>query len=96
MKSFLYVLAFGCLLGSTASCSRGDSAMQNPHNYKSVSNRGPQRGNDHRQYKQTRGGTVGLGIDTKVNNPYQFRTVKVSKNFKYNNGNASRKALSNQ
>lgn len=94
MKSFLYLLAFGCLLGSTASCSRGDSAIQNPHNYKSVSSRGQQRDNDRRQYKQTRGGNVGLGLDMKSNNPYQFRTVKANKKFKYSNGNASRKAIS--
>ena len=93
MKFVLYLLAFGGLL-ATSACSHGDAAMQNPHNYKKVGNRTPDRGNDRRQYKQTRGGNVGLGVDLKSNNPYQFRTVKGSKKFKYSNGNASRKAAS--
>lgn len=91
MKALLYILSFGVLL-SGAACSRGDSAMQNPRNYKSASNRAPQRNNDHRQYKQTRNGSVGLGVDLKANNPYQFRTVKGSKKYNYSNGKASRKA----
>ncbi|MCC3160770.1 hypothetical protein LJ737_26270 [Hymenobacter sp. 15J16-1T3B] len=94
MKPLLYLGAAACLLSGSA-CSRGDAAMQNPHNYKSVSNRGTERGNDKRQYKQTRGGSLGTGLDLKSNNPYQFRTVKGSKKFKYSNGNASRKAASN-
>jgi hypothetical protein len=94
MKLVLYLLALSTLLVG-ASCSRsGDATMQNPRNYKSVSAKGPKRENDRRQYKQTRGGSVGLGIDTKSNNPYQFRTVKSHKKFQYSNGNASRKSAS--
>lgn len=93
MKALFYILAFGGLL-ATSACSHGDAAMQNPHNYKKVANRAPDRNNDKRQYKQTRGGSVGLGIDMHSNNPYQFRTVKGSNKFKYSNGNASRKAAS--
>ncbi|OON67217.1 hypothetical protein [Hymenobacter sp. CRA2] len=87
MKPLLYFLFSALLLLSGTSCSRsGDATMQNPRNYKSAANRAPHRENDRRQYKQTRGGSVGLGIDTKANNPYQFRTVKAPKKYKYTKG----------
>jgi hypothetical protein len=92
MKPLLYLLSLVTLLGGAACSRSGDATMQNPRNYKAVSVKAPNRANDRRQYKQTRGGNVGLGIDTKANNPYQFRTVKGAKKYKYSNGNASRKA----
>ncbi|GAB2954327.1 hypothetical protein GCM10027048_19630 [Hymenobacter coalescens] len=86
MKPLLYLLAFSFFILSTACSRSGDATMQNPRNYKSVSTKGPSRDNDRRQYKQTRGGSIGLGIDTKANNPYQFRTVKGQKKYKYTKG----------
>ena len=87
MKPLLYYFSLGLLLLSGAACSRsGDATMQNPRNYKAVSVKAPDRSNDRRQYKQTRGGSVGLGIDTKSGNPYQFRTVKAPPKYKYNKG----------